>query len=263
MTIFKYELKQLRAYTFWWSLAVAGLIFSMFPVYVSMLGSAGTNIAAMEESGIFQFLGTDPTVLTKPIGVYGFLTSFFVIAAGINGTFLGLKAFTKEIVSHSAEFLYTKPFKRGAIFSAKVCSALTASAVTGLCYLLGSVAAAKSTVQGIDLRGVLLIGSSFLLIEVFFVFFGALVGVAAPKIRTPLLATAGIAFIFYVFSAFASKMKFKVLTYFTPFSYFGTSAIVSSGRYKGPYLAFYLLWVAVFAVLGFIIFRKKEIEFIS
>ncbi|MDR0772362.1 MAG: hypothetical protein LBF15_05000 [Candidatus Peribacteria bacterium] len=54
------------------------------------------------------------------MGTLGFLTSFFALAAGISGMFLGLKIFTKETVQKSAEFLYTKPYSRGNIFFSKM-----------------------------------------------------------------------------------------------------------------------------------------------
>jgi ABC-2 type transport system permease protein len=59
-------------------------------------------------------------ILKTPLGTLGFLTSFFALAAGISGMFLGLKIFTKETVQKSAEFLYTKPYSRGNIFFSKM-----------------------------------------------------------------------------------------------------------------------------------------------
>jgi len=262
MVIFKYELKQNRGYTFWWSIAFLVFIISMLPTYVSMLDSGAVNIDQIGASGIFDFLGTDPTVISQPIGVYGFLTSFFVIAAGISGMFLGLGTFSKETVGRSAEFLYTKPFRRGNIFLSKLLAGLVISLIIGVCYIIGSLIAAQG-LSNVPMNALILIACSLILIELYFLLLGALIGAVQPKIRTPLLVSSGVVFMFYVFSAFASKMGIGVLKYFSPFSYFGASSIMKAGGYDSGYLTVYIIACAIFAVGSYVTFIKKDVSFIS
>jgi len=262
MVIFKYELKQMRSYTIWWSAAALVLIIGMLPTYVSMLDSGAVNIEQLGQSGIFDFLGTDPTVITQPVGVFGFLTSFFAIAAGISGMFLGLSTFSKESVGRSSEFLYTKPFRRGQIFLSKLFVGLVVSLMIGVCYIMGSLIAAQGF-SDIPMNAFILIALSFTLIELYFLLFGALVGAIQPKIRSPLLVSSGVVFMFYVFSAFASKMGIAVLKYFSPFSYFGASSIVKAGGYDIGYLSVFLLLCVIYAIGGYVTFIKKDVSFIS
>lgn len=134
MTIFKYELRQLKWHTFWWSVACALLIFGALPTYMSFLTTGAIDMSVIADNAVFEMRGIDRNTLATPMGVFGFLTSFAAIAAGIQGMFLGLKTFTKETIGRSSEFLYTKPYKRSKIFIAKVLAALLSSVIIGACY---------------------------------------------------------------------------------------------------------------------------------
>ncbi len=261
MAVFKYELRQIRSYTIWWAVTCAVAIYAMLPTYASMLSSAA-NIETIGLSGIFDLLGVDPTYIGQPIGVFGFLNAFFSIAAGISGMFLGLKTFTKETIGRSAEFIYTKPVSRGFVYLAKVKAGFVASLIIGMAYFLGSLAAVQGFAN-MDVPNFILITLSFTLIEVFFLLFGAMIGVLIPKIRTPLLLSAGVVFVFYVFSAFASKVGASAIQYLTPFSYFGASKIIHSGGYDLGYMTAYVLFFLLFLAIGYMTFRKKDITLIS
>ena len=264
MAIFRYEWRQLRGYTTSWALAVGILIFAMLPVYYSMLGAGTDTIEAMAGYGVFELLGVDAHTITQPAGVYGFLTAFFALAGGICGMYLGLGTFTRETVKNTAEFTYTKPFKRGSVYAAKVLAATLSAVIVGLCFYAGSVLAAVTALPaGIDMGLFSLVGLSFLWVELFFLLLGALVGAVHPKIRTPLLLSAGVVFIFYVFSAFASKVGAAAVKFLTPFSWFSTSRIMSLGGYDFGYLAAFVLLCAAFAAVGLAVFVKKDVTFVS
>ncbi|MCL2339374.1 MAG: ABC transporter permease [Actinomycetia bacterium] len=264
MIIFSNELRQLRTQTIWWSLSMAVLIFAMLPMYVDMISAGTIDLTTLGSSGIFEMLGADIRLLTTPIGMFGWLTSFFALAGGIYGMFLGLKTFSKETVGQSAEFLYTKPARRRSIFCAKVSAGLVSAIIVGLSYLLGAWASAQVNLAGqMEMRAFLLIGLSFMLVEIFFVLFGALVGALHPKVRAPLLMSSGAVFMFYVLAAFASKVQADVLKFITPFSYFGASGIVKNGLYNLGYLTAFVVLGMLFYGLGHLVFIKKDVTFIA
>jgi len=264
MAILKYELRQLRFYTLWWALASALFIYAALPSYLDLLNPAALETSSLGDAGIFSMLGVDVDVLTAPIGVFGFLTSVLVIAAGINGMFAGLKTFSNETIRKSAEFIYTKPFSRNKVFCAKISAALISVLIVGICYYAASMASAFTNVsQGFDFGQFSLVALSFPLTGLFFVLFGALVGVLHPKIRTPLLLSTGAVFLFYVLAAFAGKMQADVIKLITPFSYFSTSSIVNSGGYAGASLAALVVLCICFSVIGITVFAKKDITILS
>lgn len=264
MAIFKYEMRQLRGYTFWWAVASALAIFLLFPIYISLLGGGAVDIGALEGNPLFDMLGVDAKVISTPIGCYGFLTAFFAIAAGINGMYLGLKAFTKETVQKTADYIYTKPYKRGAIFLAKVISSVISVSLVGFGYFFGSAASASMNISGgFDIKTLSLIAGSFYLIQLYFVLFGAFVGAIYSKIRTSLLLSSGVVFVFYVFSAFSSKINNSFFQFVSPFSYFGVSKMINSGGYNTAYMLTFTVLCVIFAGVGYTTFVKKDVTFIS
>jgi ABC-2 type transport system permease protein len=264
MAIFKHELRQLRSHTLWWSVAVTIAILVILPSYINMLTSGAVDAGAVMNNDFFGTLGVDASIISTPIGTYGFITSFFVIAAGINGMFLGLKTFTKETAGNTAEYTYTKPYRRTSIFCAKVLSALLSALTVGVFYYVASTLAYQMGISGnFDFKSFSLIALSFLLIELFFVLFGACVGTIYSKIRTPLLAVSGVVFMFYIFSAFASKADVGIIKFLTPFSWFGASQIVINGGYNTGYIVTLIVLCVLFAITGFGTFIKKDISFIS
>jgi len=264
MAIFKYEMRQLYSHTLWWGLAVAAFIFFALPIYMSFMTSDVIDISVMDSSDLFEMWGFDITVLTTPIGTLGFLTSFIAIVAGINGMFLGLKTFTKETVQKSAEFIYTKPYKRSKIFCAKVSAAIIATVIIGIFYYIGAILSAVINIDGgFDFKVTSLIALSFMMIGIFFVLFGAFIGAIYSKIRTPLLVSAGTAFMFYVLSSFANKINIAELKYLTPYSYFNAGKIIHDGGYDLGYMTAFAVFCIIFTTVGLWVFVKKDIEFIS
>jgi ABC-2 type transport system permease protein len=265
MVIFKYELRQLRSYTIWWSIAAAVSIFMMLPVYLSFMTSDIIDVSSIgAATDLFETFGFDIGVLMTPIGTLGFLTSFLSIAAGVNGMFLGLKTFTKETVQKSAEFIYTKPYRRSVIFRAKVAAALIAAVIIGVFYYVGAMASAIINVAGgFDFALASLVAASFMLTGVSLLLLGSFVGAIYSKIRTPLLVSAGAAFILYVLSSFANKINAAAIKYLTPYAWFNAGKIIGEGRPDAGYMAAFAAFCVFFAVGGYFAFIKRDVEFIA
>lgn len=123
MVIFKYEMKNHFKYILSWSVALAVCIFVMIPVYYSLLGGAESNnnplYDTLGSTDFFQSIGFSLDYLTTPLGVYSFLASFFMIAAGIFGMHFGISIHIKEFSGKTSEYLFTKPHTRKDIFCQK------------------------------------------------------------------------------------------------------------------------------------------------
>ena len=107
MTIYKYELRQLRGSILIWSAALGIAIYLMLPVYMEMFTSAGilTN-SEFSGNAFFEMIGTNIEILTSSMGAYSFLTTFVLMAAAINGMKLGLGSITKEYMNFTTDFLF-------------------------------------------------------------------------------------------------------------------------------------------------------------
>ena len=264
MAICKYEMRQLRNYTFWWAIALALFIIMILPSYVSMLAGGAVNLGTLEGNPMFAMLGVDANVISTPIGCFGFINAFLSIAGGINGMFTGLKAYTRDTVQKTADYIYTKPYKRGAIFLSRLFSSFLSVAIIGICYFSGSIAGGYAAVSGgFDLHTLTLLVGSFFLIQLYFMLFGSFIGAVYSKIRTPLLLSSGVVFMLYVLSAFASKVNSSFFKFLTPFSWFGASKVILSGGYNSSFMLTYIMLCIVFVVVGYVTFMKKDVQFIA
>ena len=95
MTVFHYEWKRSRKYILIWGLSLAVCIFSMIPVYYSMIETPELLPKNFAEGGFFETVGISLALLLEPLGMYGFLNAFFALAGGIFGMHFALSLFTK------------------------------------------------------------------------------------------------------------------------------------------------------------------------
>lgn len=77
MTVFHYEWKRSRKYILIWGLSLAVCIFSMIPVYYSMIETPELLPKNFAEGGFFETVGISLALLLEPLGMYGFLNAFF------------------------------------------------------------------------------------------------------------------------------------------------------------------------------------------
>jgi len=98
MVIFRYEWKRNRKYILIWAAVLAVSIFFMTPVYYDMIGTPGGLSENFAQGGFFETVGVSLSMLTEPLGMYSFLNSFFMIAGGIFGMYLGLSCIPKNVL---------------------------------------------------------------------------------------------------------------------------------------------------------------------
>ena len=264
MTIFKYELRQIRGYILAWSLAVAILIIGMLPTYMGFIIGNTIPMESIGDNSFFVAMGINIKYLRTPIGVYSFLTSFFMLAGAINGFFLGINVFTKEYMQKSADFLMTKPYNRTKIYFSKLAASACGALFIGGAYGAGSLAAVLLNVkEDFDFRAFALIAISFTLIQLLFLSLGALVGTAYPKIRTPFTISSGVAFMAYVIGAYSRKVNNTFTKFLSPYIYFDGFGIMETGSYDPKYMITYVVLLIVFIVLSYNFFINKDVILVS
>ena len=266
MTIFKYEMKQLRGSILIWSAVLAVSIFFMLPVYIQMLSNAGAMAVNGEFTGnsFFDAIGTNIEILSTPIGAYSFLTVFVLIAVAVNGMKLGLSIITKEYMYGTTDFLLTKPHSRSRIFVSKLLAASSAVIIIGTAYFLASWAGMLGGTEGnFEFLPFALIALSTIFIQLLFLTLGMLVGVVFPHIRTPIVAAVGVAFLTYLFGGFSRKMSYDIVGYFSPYRYFDGTQIIITNGYNSGYMILFIALMLIFTIAGHQIFCKKDVMLAS
>jgi ABC-2 type transport system permease protein len=265
MVVFKYELKQMKNLIIAWCVAMALLAFLLIPVFTDIgkgfVGDPKQLEQMISENQFLQAVGMSAQFLSKPIGMYGFVNSwFFTLAASVLAMHIGLTVNTKDFTGRSADYIYTKPFNRTSIFLSKLFSASVGVFTVGIVYFISSYVALKLNLsQGFDLRMFLLLGFSLIMIQAIYLAMGILVGVIWSKNRRPLLLAVTVVFITVIIGTFAATVGNDWLLFLSPPKYFGGSVIASNGGYDMRFVYWLLFLVMTFILSGYFIFKKKDL----
>jgi len=266
VAIFKYELRQMRTTIIAWACGVPALLFCLLPNFISIVinsdGTVKTDVvASIGDNSFLKAVDMSADFLSKPIGMYGFLTGwFFGLACGVIALHFGLSIHTKEFAGRTADFLLTKPFSRAEVFIAKLLAALTAVLIIGVAYFLASYIALKIFVGAdFDVKLFALLAGSVILNEVLYMAFGIFLGVLVPRIRKPLFVSITSVFITIIIGSFATTLGLDVLLFLSPPKFFGGSIIANLGHYDTRFVVWLAFLVAAFLVSAFVVFRKKDI----
>ncbi|MBW6464292.1 MAG: ABC transporter permease subunit [Dethiobacteria bacterium] len=265
MTIFRYEMKQLKGPIIIWSISLFLVIVLILPVYIGMMASADTTV--LEGFGgnpMLEAMGVTLDVIATPLGTYAFLTFYVFLACAINGMNMGLKMITKEYMQKTADFILTKPHSRGKVFISKILAILSSTLIIGLTYFLASWTG-MAIGAGEDYNFLIMaqIAFSIVFIQLIFAAFGLFTGIIFPYIRAPLLVATAVAFVSYVIGSFSNKMGYTVLTYLSPYHYFTSAEIIKTGSYELRFIMLSVLLVCGLLGISYNIFRKKDIITVS
>ena len=264
MVILKYELRRHRTYILGWAIALAACIFFMTPTYYSFLDAASVELfETMGTTDFYRSVGVSMEYLTSPLGIYGFLTSFFMIASGVFGMHFGISIHTRECTEGTSEYLFTKPFPRKAIYWAKAWTVFVGVAIVGAAYLLASLFAMATFRSGTPWGEFFLIALSLTLVTLFFAAMGLMVGVLFSRNRSPLLTAGLVVFVEYCITSFSNIVSNRAISFLSPYSFFGAAEISKAGFYDLRYLGWCVLLFALFLVLSYGVFLKKDIQFRS
>ncbi|MBG0764289.1 MAG: ABC transporter permease subunit [Tissierellales bacterium] len=265
MTIFKYELKQMKTLVISWSVVISILVFLLVPVYIDIGRSVGSDSQQLEQvisdNEFLQAVDMSVEFLSKPIGMYGFLNGwFFALAASVLAMYVGLSVNSKDFTGKSADFIYTKPFNRSKVFFSKLLAASVVVFTVGILYFISSYAALRINLpEGFDMRIFLHLSFSLIMLQAIYLALGIFLGVLWSRNRRPLLMSVTVVFITVVIGTFAATMSLDWLLFLSPPKFFGGSVIASMGGYDMRFVYWLFFLVVLFITSGYFIFKKKDI----
>lgn len=264
MVMLKYEMKQYKASVITWSVALAGTIIFLLPVFISIMTDRTVItpelVDSLRNNTFFSAIGVDIKNLLSPMGAYSYVTSFILIAAATFGTYMGISLVSKEYAQKTTDFLFTKPHSRRSIFGSKLFSGAICCLTVGLTYLVASYLVMQLFAkESIELIPLLLIAFSVSLLQLLYMAVGFLIAVFVPNIKTPLIVALGIAFFTYAFGAFARIVGNKLVSYLSPYTYFNGGYIREFNSYDLKYMLVLFVVTTVTILVSYKVFAKKDI----
>jgi ABC-2 type transport system permease protein len=264
VVILKYEMKQFKNSVIVWSVALAGAIMLLLPVFISLMTDSTVitpeMISSFGSNPFFKAIGVDITSLLTPMGAYSYVTSFVLIAAATFGSLIGISLISKEYSQKTADFLLTKPHSRRSVFISKLFAGALCCIIVGFIYLAASYLAIQVFAEGSnELVPLLLIAFSVTLIQLLYMAVGLLLVVFVPNIKTPLIVALSIAFFTYTFGSFGRIIGNKFVTYLSPYTYFSGAYIREFNSYDLKYLLLFFVVLTISILVSYKVFANKDI----
>lgn len=263
MNIFKLEFKQKRKSMLIWTACIvlwALLVVAFIPTLVDLGEGFSEVLSQMGAIGEAFNIGVD--TFSTIIGIVGMYFGILLICFAIQAANYGFGLVTIEESELTADFLITKPVKRGKIMTSKILAALSALLFTNVVYVISTFLfiLAIAGERELDKKTLLLILCSAFFVQLFFFSFGLLVSLLLKKVKSVTPFSMGAVFGLYILSTFGRSLKIEFLEYINPFSYFDNAIIAAEGKYNMVFFVINIAFVIVAITASYILYKRRDIK---
>ncbi len=265
MNIYLFELGMLKRSILIWSLAVSLSIFAYLAFFPAMSADAGAldELLASYPEEFLAFLGMRPDLpMSSILGYFALTFGMMQIPLAIQAANYGFHMLSVEEREMTADFLLSKPISRTQIIIAKFLAALTSLTIVNIATWIGSIAALLMFKGDsvIEFGNIILVLSTIVLFQLFFLSVGMLISVSVRKIASVISFSMIMGFGLYIVYGFKSLFSSEILAYFTPYAYFDPAEILVTGK-----LDLVFILVAIIIIIGslsfsYILYNKRNIH---
>lgn len=260
MNVLIHELRQNRNTTIVWTIAliaVAGLYISIYPS-ISDNPSVGDIYQNFPEAFKKTFDITED-FLTTFSGLYAVVLNLVLLTGAVQAMNLGTGITSKEVRERTADFLLTRPISRSSVLRQKLLTIVLLILATNLAFMAADWLMIGAIISDpFQFETFLVSTSSLLLIQLFFLSFGFLLGSVMRRIKSVISVSLPAVFGFYVIGLFDTVVGEKI-KYMTPFKFFDVNALTAGGGYETGMLVYAAVLSAGALIASFVIYRRKDI----
>lgn len=262
MNVFAFEFRLYRRSLLGWSICLVALLFVFMPFLPMFLEEAATlrSMLGVFGSAMLAALGINMQLLFSPVGFYGYLFTYISMAASIQALALGIELLGREHRMKTADFLLTRPLSRGSIYRSKVLSGIGSLLLTQCLYYLCSWLLMRATAESFHLPSFLLINFSLTLIQLLFLALGLCLAALLQRIKAPNVVAVSIVLALFALGMLSAVLENDFLRFLSPMKYFDANYILTNGHYDPSYLALSLTATAIFGLLSYILYIKKDVH---
>lgn len=265
MNIYLFELKMLKKSIIIWSLAISLSLFLYLAFYPAMAAESAAFDALLANypEEFLAFLGMRLDLpISSLLGYFALTFGMMQIPMAIQASNYGFHMLSVEEREMTADFLLSKPVSRKKILISKFLAALTSLTIVNIAVWIGSIAALLlfkgDTV--LELNRVIVLLSTIVLFQLFFVSVGMLISVSVRKIPSVISFSMVMGFGLYIVYGFKSLFSSNILAYFTPYAYFESAEILITGKYDLIYTLVAVLIIIGSLTLSYILYNKRNIH---
>jgi ABC-2 type transport system permease protein len=264
MNIYKHEFKMIRNSVFTWSISLTLLLL----VFLSLFSSFAEDAAILNEAmaqfppELLMAFGMTGIDMSTVLGFYSFAFLFCQLCLAIQASNYGFGLVSIEERDMTADFLLAKPVSRTHILTSKLLAAFTGLTITNIVIWISSFVFIGYFRDGraYDTGALVLLLSSIVFFQLFFLTVGILVSLLMKKVRSVTPLSMALAFGMYVISAFGGMLGDAKMELITPFKHFEPNYIVSNSAYDMP-LVLISVSVIIFSIAGsYVLYTKRNIN---
>ena len=247
-----------------WSVSVSLVLL----VYMSLFSSFAENAAILNEmmtqfpEELLMAFGMTGVDMSTVLGFYGFAFLFCQICLSIQASNYGFGLVSLEERDMTADFLLAKPVSRAHILTSKLLAALTGLTITNIVVWISSfvfIGLFKGD-REYDTGSLLLLLSSIVLFQLFFLTVGILISLLMKKVRSVTPLSMALAFGMYVVSAFGGMLGDAKLELITPFKHFEPNYILTHAAYDMPLVLISVSVILISITGSYVLYARRNIN---
>jgi ABC-2 type transport system permease protein len=265
MNIFIYELKSLRKSIALWVSSIAFFLvmyMAFFPAF-SKDAAILDNLLANYPEEMLKAMGLGGNLqLSSIIGYFAFTFAFIQLMLAIQSANYGFGILSAEERDMTADFLLTKPVSRRKIIISKFMAAFVALAFSNIAVWISTFFSLEmfKGEQTYDKEKIVIMLTTVVLFQLFFLNIGMLISVLVKKIRSVISFSMALAFGAYIINAVRAIIEGEILGYITPFYLFDPQYILDRGKYNSFPAIIACVIIVISAILCYRLYMRRNIH---
>ncbi|MFH2039918.1 MAG: ABC transporter permease subunit [Chloroflexota bacterium] len=264
MNIYKHEFKMIRNSVITWSISISLLLL----IFMSLFSAFADNAAILNETmasfpkELLMAFGMTGIDMSTVLGFYSFAFLFCQVCLAVQASNYGFGMVSLEERDMTADFLLAKPISRAHILTSKLLAAFTGLTITNIVIWISSfgfIGLFRGD-RAYDTGSLLLVLSSIVLFQLFFLTVGILVSLLMKKIRSVTPLSMALAFGMYVISAFGGMLGDVKLELITPFKHFEPNYIITNASFDMPLVLISVSVILISIAGSYLLYAKRNIN---
>lgn len=262
LTLAGFQLKNSKKAIVGWAIAMIGIMSLYMFLFPAMKDIAAIKMEAMPEQLMAAFGMEDFSNMDNYIGYFGMIYNIMLIPLSIFGAIFGAGLIYKDEKNKTIEFLNSMPVKRSEIYLANIITAFIGLTIV----IMGAViivGIAGFTVGGstFDLMNYITISKVSSITPYFFMLVAIGIAGMTAKINVPVISSM-VVLALYMLGYLGKLLEEKIahLSWLSPFEVFLPAKAVDLDKDIMLAMAIYLGIGLIFAILGKIIYNKRDLK---
>lgn len=261
MNVFKNEFWRYFKLTCIWTVAVvlvAATYLAMAPIFIEQSDTLKVYIEGMGDE-VLKGMGIDLDTFFSPVGFFGYIGGYIMLALGIQAMIYGIKTLALEKNKKVLDFLYTKPVSRANVYFQKVLANLLLLAITSVFVVL-TIVFVTDLVNDVDYDKATMLKLALTMVPIQLLFYslGLLVGSSVDKLKNITSVSLFVCIGMYFLNVMSAMFDSKVFEYVSFFNYYNLSEIATNKGYSSESLVLTLVVLIVLFLSSYLVFKKRD-----